>query len=112
MQKAAVRIKTRPTSQADGEEPPSEVSDPIDAVVNESFNRDAFESFRGALDDIAKELGQRKSTGSDVAVQVNVIHEHTFQDDPEAAGIARSLLRRVGNRGSAGDPGGFSVAGE
>lgn len=38
-------------------------------VTNESFNRDAFESFRGALDDIAKELGQRKNvtevTGKD-----------------------------------------------
>jgi hypothetical protein len=29
-------------------------------AVTERFNRDAFECFRGALDDIAKELGQRK----------------------------------------------------
>ncbi len=30
-------------------------------IVNESFNRDAHAAFRGALDDIAKELGERKS---------------------------------------------------
>lgn len=30
-------------------------------MTSESFNRDAFESFRGALDDIAKELGHRQS---------------------------------------------------
>ena len=30
-------------------------------IVNESFNRDAHAAFRGALDDIAKELGERSS---------------------------------------------------
>ena len=30
-------------------------------IVNESFNRDAHAAFRGALDDIAKELGERKA---------------------------------------------------
>lgn len=30
-------------------------------ITNESFNRDAHAAFRGALDDIAKELGQRKN---------------------------------------------------
>jgi hypothetical protein len=28
-------------------------------MTNESFNKDAHAAFRGALDDIAKELGQR-----------------------------------------------------
>jgi hypothetical protein len=30
-------------------------------ITNESFNRDAHAAFRGALDDIAKELGERKN---------------------------------------------------
>lgn len=34
---------------------------PDGELTNESFNRDAHAAFRGALDDIAKELGQRTS---------------------------------------------------
>lgn len=42
------------------------------AVTNESFNGDAFAAFRGALDDIAKELGERKATSADADA-------HTFR---------------------------------
>ncbi len=60
--------------------------------INENFNRDAFESFRGALDDIAKELGHRKTvtelTGKDGEALMT----------PIGAAIATALLARVGTQ--------------
>lgn len=45
-------------------------------ATSENYNRDAFECFRGALDDIAKELGQRKAEKPDSdASQVRIIIE-------------------------------------
>lgn len=41
-------------------------------IVNESFNRDAHAAFRDALNDIAKELGERKATPADADA-------HTFR---------------------------------
>ncbi len=35
---------------------------PGDYAVSEHYNRDAYECFRGALDDIAKEMGHRRAT--------------------------------------------------
>lgn len=40
-------------------------------IVNEAFNADAHAAFRGALDDIAKELGQRKND-KDAGQTINV----------------------------------------
>lgn len=54
----SLRVKTKPTNV---DEEPDETPDDFPCIVNEHFNRDAFESFRGALDDIAKELGHRKT---------------------------------------------------
>lgn len=56
-QKSAVRIRSK---GPDGVEE-VEVTEPLDAIVNEAFNEAAFNAFRGALDDIAKELGARKN---------------------------------------------------
>ena len=42
-------------------------------MTNESFNRDAHAAFRGALDDIAKELGERSSS-----VKVSGMVEHSL----------------------------------
>lgn len=60
-------------------------------IVNESFNEAAFAAFRGALDDIAKEQGQRKSqVQADVSGEiqhtvtvhyVNDWRSATFQQD-------------------------------
>ena len=44
--------------------------------------------------------------------QMSVQHEHTFQDDPEAAAIARTLLRRLGSRSGTSDPSGIGMVGE
>lgn len=41
-------------------------------VTNETFNRDAHAAFRGALDDIAKELGARKQDTNATAQMVVV----------------------------------------
>jgi hypothetical protein len=52
-------------------------------VINEAFNRDAHAAFRGALDDIAKELGDRKNvTESMVAVTGSVSF---YMPQPEQA---------------------------
>lgn len=41
-------------------------------ITNERFNRDAFDAFRGALDDIAKELGHRQPR-ADMSAQIALI---------------------------------------
>jgi hypothetical protein len=53
-------------------------------MTNESYNEAAFRQFRGALDDIAKELGER---GSNVKVSGNLTHSLV----PEGA------LKELGN---------------
>ena len=61
-------IETRPTRDGD--------------MTTERFNRDAFESVRGALDDIAKELGHRRPEKSDGNDAANiVIRIETDHDD-------------------------------
>lgn len=69
-QKAPIRIRTKrdeasrdeaSRDEASDGAPADELTEPVDAIVNESFNADAFAAFRGALDDIAKELGARKN---------------------------------------------------
>lgn len=55
--RSVVRIRTK---DEDGEDTVEE-TEPLDAIVNESFNRDAFAAFREALADIAAELGARKN---------------------------------------------------
>ena len=42
-------------------------------VTNESFNEGAFAAFRGALDDIAKELGHRKVKDEEEKTQFRVV---------------------------------------
>lgn len=54
-------------------------------LEQETYNRDAFESFRGALDDIAKELGARKQV-AELGGTVNVRQQVTFyMPQPETA---------------------------
>jgi transposase-like protein len=65
-------------------------------ITNEHFNAEAHGAFRGALDDIAKELGERSSKLNVAAtIQGTLGHDHAFTLDPEAAGHARKLLRRL-----------------
>ena len=67
--RSVVRIKSRGTDGAES----VEETEPLDAIVNESFNRDAFSEFRAALADIAAELGARKPDKSDSS------DAHTFR---------------------------------
>ncbi len=60
----------------------------------------------------AKMHEYREKQQVELSGQMSVQHEHAFQDDPEAAAIARALLRRVGNRSGESDPSGSSMAGE
>lgn len=77
-------------------------------ITNESFNAGAMAEFRAALADIAAELGERKNV-TELAAHVSMSHD--FPDDPEAAGLARSLIRRLTTGGDA-KPGGAGVSGE
>lgn len=68
--KSVVRLKIK---SADGEEV-TEETEPLDAIVNESFNRDAHAAFREAVADIAAELGARKNvTELSGSVDSNVV---------------------------------------
>jgi hypothetical protein len=79
-QKASVRIRVK---ARDGEDEPPEETEPLDAIVNESYNEAAFAQFRGALDDIAKELGHRRPTAVDDAKQGNL--QVVFMLPPQGA---------------------------
>lgn len=46
---------------------------PNGPITNESFNEGAFAAFRGALDDIAKELGHRRPKEEDNKPQMRVV---------------------------------------
>lgn len=77
--KSSIRIRRK---GADGEMEEDE-TEPLDAIINESFNEAAFNSFRGALDDIAKELGHRKNT-PDTSVTIDLSERVTFyMPEPE-----------------------------
>jgi len=52
-------------------------------VTNESYNADAHAAFRGALDDIAKELGHRRPSAVDDAKQGNL--QVVFMLPPQGA---------------------------
>lgn len=58
---------------------------PDGEITNESFNRDAHAAFRGALDDIAAELGARKNV-TDVNAILNLSGQIGFYlPEPESA---------------------------
>jgi hypothetical protein len=78
-------------------------------IIKETYNRDAYDACRGALDDIAKELGHRKQV-ADVTTQVNVSYDAPQPNDPITAAQARALIQRVGMGSSPGDTSGTSVA--
>jgi hypothetical protein len=81
-------------------------------VTNEHFNAEAHGAFRGALDDIAKELGERSSKLNVAAtIQGTLGHEHAFTLDPAAQAHARKLIQRL-SAIRAADASGASVPGE
>jgi len=67
-------------------------------MEQEAFNRDAHEAFRKALDDIAKELGERSANVNVIAQSTNfgitVILEQ-MQHDPSIAASANDFLGLV-----------------
>lgn len=72
-QKASIRVRRK---NIDGEQEEEE-TEPLDAIVNESFNEAAFNAFRGALDDIAKELGHRKNV-TETSASLDVTERVSF----------------------------------
>lgn len=61
-------------------------------TTNEHFNRDAHAAFREALNDIAKELGER---GSNVKISGGI--EHSLVPHGEARALADEILAAVGD---------------
>lgn len=59
-------------------------------VTNEHFNRDAHDAFRAALDDIAKELGERASN-----VKLSASVEHNLVPSGELKALADEMLAAV-----------------
>ncbi|HET8908812.1 MAG TPA: hypothetical protein VFN11_17790 [Ktedonobacterales bacterium] len=59
-------------------------------MTNESFNRDAHAAFRGALDDIAKELGERSSS-----VKVSGMVEHSLVPSGAMKALGDELMAAV-----------------
>ena len=78
---------------------------PNGEIVNESFNRDAHAAFRDALNDIARELGERSNnlniTATQQSLNVTVIMER-MQNDPGYAQRANDLARLIAGTGDAG----------
>ena len=78
---------------------------PNGEIVNESFNRDAHAAFRDALNDIARELGERSSnvniTATQQSLNVTLIMER-MHNDPGYAERANELARLIAGAGDAG----------
>lgn len=77
-------------------------------ITNEAFNNTASSEFRAALADIAAELGERKNV---TELSGTVSMQYDIPDDPEAAALARALIKRV-SLGSATESSGTGVSGE
>lgn len=63
------------------------------STVTERFNRDAFDSFRGALDDIAKEMGDRRP-GQDASLLqgIKIVVETDTRPAPALPGVVVNAM--------------------
>jgi len=64
-----------------------------------------------SLDEERQSLGGATQTVA-LSGQMSIQHEYAFQDDPEAAELARTLMRRMGTRGGLSDTAGTGPSGE
>lgn len=81
-------------------------------ITNEHFNEAAFAAFRGALDDIAKEKGERTSKVDVKATfQGSVTHDLNIAADATISSHANAILRRLTDLRS-GESGVVGASGE